>query len=734
MGVMLAIKMQSDFTESSQAITGFGVVNSSSDHADNRNSNNIRQYTRPTQLDTKHWVWSSNLTETVNRSSAWSSKLVEDTRLRARVVIWSRGRVGEGEGTRLGDRVGGRVGDRLGARLGDRLGRGRVHLEGHDDGARPRGKSARGRGGKSTNNRGARVYHGQNPKLIPSGVGTSSHSSNPSSATQSVSRPSQYPPATQVRSTPALRTSPAVSQQAPSGGSQQTAPGGSQQTPRAGSQQPPPAGSQQPPPARRKQPLGRQQQPSSSRQQQPPPRQYQPSSSRQQQPPPRQPQPPPRQDPEEQQVIPPELNLNDEDDYEEEVDDYEEEVDEVPEEQNGDQNVDYQEMLDRLLALPGRQHLPLLSQNPIPGVETLWFNRHKGKLSRVIAGIFRRKFDGPYFSWKVTPIPIRERYFRSFARKYNWDVGITELVREGFLVIAKKRLKGIVSQAKQSGVQPPWIRNTLWAEMWVYWKTEDAIERSENASQCRNSDRGGLGVHKHLAGQKSFVQVHQEMEEELKRPVSLGEVFMATHTRADGSFVDQKAKEVAEAYAKGIEDRMSELDEEGPQNSTNSSEHSTDRILSIDEKNEIFLKCTHKDDKGTPYGLGSLVETLNKGKRKESYASSSTATIVELQDQLRRKISEHEAENARRDEEHRQSQSRISSLEKLLVFMKDKDPELAAFLSSASTQPQPPIQATTTAAGTLPTTTAAGTLPTTTAAAAAIPDATGTPEDTSSNL
>ncbi|KAG7559311.1 Ribosomal protein L14 superfamily [Arabidopsis thaliana x Arabidopsis arenosa] len=75
------------------------------------------------------------------RSSAWSSKLVEDTRLRARVVIWSRGRVGEGEGTRLGDRVGGRVGDRLGARLGDRLGRGRVHLEGHDDGARPRGRA-----------------------------------------------------------------------------------------------------------------------------------------------------------------------------------------------------------------------------------------------------------------------------------------------------------------------------------------------------------------------------------------------------------------------------------------------------------------------------------------------------------------------------------------------------------------------------------------------------------------
>lgn len=72
-------------------------------------------------------------------------------------------------------------------------------------------------------------------------------------------------------------------------------------------------------------------------------------------------------------------------------------------------------------------------------------------------------------------------------------------------------MKGIVSQVRSKGVQPTLVRFTLWTEMQNFWKTADAIERSENASQCRNSDRGGLGVHKHLAGQKSFIQVHQEM-------------------------------------------------------------------------------------------------------------------------------------------------------------------------------------------------------------------------------
>jgi len=67
-------------------------------------------------------------------------------------------------------------------------------------------------------------------------------------------------------------------------------------------------------------------------------------------------------------------------------------------------------------------------------------------------------------------------------------------------------------------------------------------------------------------------------------------VFIATHTRADGSFVDQKSQQVGEAYAQSLEERMSEIDRDGPQTSDNSSQHSTQRTLSLEEKNEIFLK------------------------------------------------------------------------------------------------------------------------------------------------
>ncbi|XP_010501951.1 PREDICTED: uncharacterized protein LOC104779290 [Camelina sativa] len=301
-----------------------------------------------------------------------------------------------------------------------------------------------------------------------------------------------------------------------------------------------------------------------------------------------------------------------------------------PPQQNPNPNVDDNDVLDRLLALPGHEHLPLLSEQPIAGIETLWFNRHKGRLSRAIAGIFRRKFDGPYYSWKVTPIPIQERYFKTFARKFRWDSGIIDLVKEGFLKIAKKRMKGIVSQAKRRGVQPSWIRDTLWAEMWEYWDTHDAIEKSENASRCRKSTRVGLGVHKHLSGQKSFVQVHQEMEEELGRLVSLSEVFMKTHTRADGTFVDQKAKHVAETYEKTIEEKLTEMNGDGLHTSDNSPEHSSHQTLNIGQNNEIFLKCTQTYIKGNPFGLGSLVETLNKRKGKRAMRAHQLFKIFKI--------------------------------------------------------------------------------------------------------
>ncbi|KFK45043.1 hypothetical protein AALP_AA1G336700 [Arabis alpina] len=219
----------------------------------------------------------------------------------------------------------------------------------------------------------------------------------------------------------------------------------------------------------------------------------------------------------------PNLNLNHQpnhEDFEMEYEDEDEEEEEEDEEEDfegddekvehvqgdyegvGDQEAeaeDYQQLLDNILALPGCQNLPLLSES-----------------------------------------------------MYNWDIGITQLVRFHFNAIATKRMRRIVSQAKTKGVRPIWI---------------EVQAKSITAANSRMSHRNGLGAQRHRSGQSSYLTIQQDMEEELGRHVSWGEVFVKTHTNKDGSFT------VADA----------------PENS-DASENSTHRNLTVAQKNEIFLK------------------------------------------------------------------------------------------------------------------------------------------------
>ena len=55
------------------------------------------------------------------------------------------------------------------------------------------------------------------------------------------------------------------------------------------------------------------------------------------------------------------------------------------------------------------------------------------------------------------------------------------------------------------------------------------------------------------------------------RPVTLGEVFMETHTRNDGTFVDLKAEKVAEMYKKNKEAKLTALEAENSQTSDSAS-------------------------------------------------------------------------------------------------------------------------------------------------------------------
>jgi len=51
-------------------------------------------------------------------------------------------------------------------------------------------------------------------------------------------------------------------------------------------------------------------------------------------------------------------------------------------------------------------------------------------------------------------------------------------------------------------------------------------------------------------------------EEKLGRIVTIGEVFVETHTKSDGTYVDRKAELIAQTYEQNVRDRLSQLEAE----------------------------------------------------------------------------------------------------------------------------------------------------------------------------
>ncbi|XP_024016626.1 uncharacterized protein LOC112089964 [Eutrema salsugineum] len=149
----------------------------------------------------------------------------------------------------------------------------------------------------------------------------------------------------------------------------------------------------------------------------------------------------------------------------------------------------------------------------------------------------------------------------------------------------------MVSKVRASREQPNWIGDTLWKQMTSIGTLKKPKRRVPPSSAARMSERNGLGPYVHFSGQKSCLQIQQEMEEELGRPVSLGEVFIKVHKKQDETFVDRKSKNVADAYRKNLESKLADLGID----SETSDGTSPSLGLTIKEENEIFLQGLFED-------------------------------------------------------------------------------------------------------------------------------------------
>ncbi|KAG7627180.1 putative transposase Ptta/En/Spm plant [Arabidopsis thaliana x Arabidopsis arenosa] len=210
-----------------------------------------------------------------------------------------------------------------------------------------------------------------------------------------------------------------------------------------------------------------------------------------------------------------------------------------------------------------------------------WF-KNNTEVSTRVRKIIEGCFQGPWYNWKRVPAYYKETWFSTFKTRYECDASIEHLVKANFDHLAATRLKGMVSLAKAKGKQPEWILSEHWRVMIDYWMTPKAKAKSEKARSSWLFSRDGLGAHCQRSGSSSYVKVQDALVAN-NEDSSFIAVMKKTHKKSDGTYVDERARLIAEKFDELVQERLSEME------SPNGEVLTVDN-LSQQEKNEIYLK------------------------------------------------------------------------------------------------------------------------------------------------
>ncbi|KAL0712261.1 hypothetical protein Bca4012_019239 [Brassica carinata] len=282
-----------------------------------------------------------------------------------------------------------------------------------------------------------------------------------------------------------------------------------------------------------------------------------------------------------------------------------------------------------------------------------WF-KNNTEISTRVRKIIEGCFKGPWYSWRKVPQFYKDAWYSTFKTKYEWHNSIEDLVKANFDELAATRLKGMVSLAKSRGVKPDWILSEHWRVMSDYWKTPKAKEKSEKARLARMFNRDGLGPHSHRSGSRSYAKVQDNLVAN-NEDSSFIAVMKKTHQKSDGTYVDEKARLVAEKYDAYVQEKLSLVQ---PSNG----EVLTDP-LTVEERNEIYVKVAGISKQGRVFGLGSLQCGV--------YMPLDTSTVspqaVEDDGTLTHRVKELESDLQKSNEEKVLFQNRIEAMEKILM-------------------------------------------------------------------
>ncbi|KAL0748378.1 hypothetical protein Bca101_030380 [Brassica carinata] len=148
---------------------------------------------------------------------------------------------------------------------------------------------------------------------------------------------------------------------------------------------------------------------------------------------------------------------------------------------------------------PSRICLP----SPDERIYTFWTPIDPGfgannRVSRSVSETMKEYYDSPYPNWTMTPDHVKTTWFKCFAQRWNWSVGITERVKSEFIAKAKTRLCNTVSNWKDKWEiygyegKPSGVTKEAWDGLITYWNEPSSIRKANSCSASRRTrDKDG---------------------------------------------------------------------------------------------------------------------------------------------------------------------------------------------------------------------------------------------------
>ncbi|KAH0898831.1 LOW QUALITY PROTEIN: hypothetical protein HID58_048399, partial [Brassica napus] len=257
---------------------------------------------------------------------------------------------------------------------------------------------------------------------------------------------------------------------------------------------------------------------------------------------------------------------------------------------------------DALLRAPSRINQPHLHPDKPNGA--LWFGVDP-EFHAFIRATWQGDYWGPWQSW------IKQQYY--------WEDSLHEEIHFKWKLQTQVSICGRISQKRKKNKIPKYISKNDWKIVLANWSTDEAKAKSQSAADSRTSAPVGLKMHVHGAGPRYFVNIGYRMmiDQGLDALPSYTDLARKTHTRKDGTFMDERTEQLVLEVEQAVEEMLEDGSPVGDcQTCSNAATENSKHLLLNQEYIMVIISLAHyicffllfveKTRKSTIYGLGSV--------------------------------------------------------------------------------------------------------------------------------